>query len=78
MYKEKRDALEKKMRKSDGCDMEEFGRLESSKKTIAILGYRWWPQTAKQDRDSIIKQFYVVYGGSVRSAQMLEVSLVGY
>ena len=34
--KEKRDALEE-MRKLDECDMEEFGRLESSEKTIAIL-----------------------------------------
>ena len=39
------------------CDMEEFGRLESSEKTIAILGDRWWPQTAKQDGDRIRKQF---------------------
>ena len=37
--------------------MEEFGRLESSEKTIAILGDRWWPQTAKQDGDGISKQF---------------------
>ena len=45
------------MRKIDGCDMQEFGRLESSEKTIAILGDRWWPQTAKQDGDGISKQF---------------------
>ena len=37
--------------------MEEFGRLESSEKTIAILGGRWWPQTAKQDGDRIRHQF---------------------
>ena len=37
------------MGKLDVCDMKEFGRLESSEKTIAILGDRWWPQTAKQD-----------------------------
>ena len=37
------------MEKLDVCDMEDFGRLESSAKTIAILGDRWWPQTAKQD-----------------------------
>ena len=37
--------------------MEEFGRLESSEKTIAILGDRWWPQTANQDGDKISKQF---------------------
>ena len=45
------------MRKLDVCGMEEFGKLESSEKTIAILGDRWWPQTAKQDGDSIRKQF---------------------
>ena len=39
VYKEERDASE--MRKLDVCDMEEFGRLESSEKTIAILGDRW-------------------------------------
>ena len=44
------------MRKLDVCDMEEFGRLESSEKTIAILGDRWWPQTAKQDGNRISKQ----------------------
>ena len=38
IYKEERDALE--MRKVDECDMEEFGRVESSEKTIAILGDR--------------------------------------
>ena len=37
--------------------MEEFGRLESSEKTIAILGDRWWPQAAKQDGDRISIQF---------------------
>ena len=45
------------MRKVDACDMEEFGRLESSEKTNVILGGRWWPQTAKQDGDRISKQF---------------------
>ena len=45
------------MRKLDVCDMGEFGRLESSEKTIAILGDRWWPQMAKQDGDRISKQF---------------------
>ena len=57
IYKEKRNVLEEEMRKLDDCDMEEFGRLESSDKTIAILGDRWWPQTAKQDGDRISKQF---------------------
>ena len=49
--------LEEEVRKLDVCDMEEFDRLESSEKTIAILGNRWWPQTAKQDGDRISKQF---------------------
>ena len=54
IYKEERDALEE-MRKFDVCDMEEFGRLESSEKTIAIVDR--WPQTAKQDGDRISKPF---------------------
>ena len=49
--------LDEEMRKLGGCDMEEFDRLESSEKTNAILGDRWWPQTAKQDGDRISKQF---------------------
>ena len=36
--------------------MEEFGRLESSEKMIAVLAHRRWPQTAKQDGDRISKQ----------------------
>ena len=54
--KEERDALEEEMRKLDVCDMEEFGRPESSEKTIAIREDRWWPQKAKQDGDRISKQ----------------------
>ena len=57
IYKERRDLLEEGMRKLNVCDVEELGRLESNDKTIAILGDRWWPQTAKQDRDRISKQF---------------------
>ena len=67
------------MRKSGVCDMEEFDGLESREKTIAIVGHRWWLRTAKQDRDRTSKQFLrtVVYGRSVMSAQILEVSLLG-
>ena len=36
--------------------MEEFCRLESSERTIAILGDTWWPQTTKQDGDRLSKQ----------------------
>ena len=42
--------------------MEKFGTLDSSEKTIAILGDRWWPHTAKQKGDKIRKRFYVAYG----------------
>ena len=56
------------MRKLDVYDMEEFGRLESSNKAIAILGDNWWPQTAKQDGDRTIKHFpHVINGRSVMS-----------
>ena len=57
IFKKDRDALEEETRKLDVCDMEEFGRLKRSEKTIAILGDRWWPQTAKQDGDRINNQF---------------------
>ena len=45
------------MKKLGECDMEEFGRLESSEKTMAVLGDRWWPHTAKQEGDRISKHF---------------------
>ena len=38
IYKEKRDTLEEEVRILDVCDMEEFCRLESSDKKIAVLG----------------------------------------
>ena len=34
-----------------------FEALDSREKTIAILGDRCWPQTAKQDGDNICKRF---------------------
>ena len=40
MYKEGRDVLEEK-REIDECDIEEFGTIASSEKTIAILGDKW-------------------------------------
>ena len=47
MYKEERGVLE--VRQIDECDVDKFGTLDSSERTIAILGERWWPQTAKQE-----------------------------
>ena len=53
MYKEERDVFEE-MRKIDECGMEKFDTLDNNeKKTIAILGDRWWAQTAKQQGDII-------------------------
>ena len=49
IYKEERDALEEEMRSISECNMEKFGTLDSSEKTISILGDRCWPQTAKQE-----------------------------
>ena len=63
------------MMKLDEWDMEEFGRLESREKTIAILGDIWWPQTAKQEGDGISKPFLCSIWKSVMRAQLLEVSI---
>ena len=49
--------LEKEKRGIDERDLEEFVTPDSSEKTIAILGDRWWPQAAKQEGDEISKKF---------------------
>ena len=78
LYKEERDVLEGEMRELDKSGKKSFDALDSREKTIAILGDRWWPQTAKQDGDKICRRFlcsvwkkrneYLVVGGvSVRS-----------
>ena len=45
------------MRETNECNLEEFDTLDSSEKTIAILGDRWWPQAAKQEGDKIDVKF---------------------
>ena len=65
------------MRKIDECDMEKVGTLDSSEKTIAILGDRWWPQKTKQQGDKASKKLLCNIWKSAMSAQMLEVSLLG-
>ena len=37
--------------------MEKFGALDSNDKMTPILGDRWWPQTATQERGKISKNF---------------------
>ena len=51
LYKEERDVLEGGMRDVNKRVMESFDALDSREKTIAMLGDRWWPQTAKLDGD---------------------------
>ena len=60
MCKEARDVLAEEMRLIDYCDMEKFGTLDHSEKTIAILGDRWWPQTASE-RGKVSETFHVIY-----------------
>ena len=51
---------QEEMRIIDECDMGKFGTLDSSEKTIAILGNKWRPQTAKQKGFKVSKnKFYV-------------------
>ena len=73
--KEERDALEEEMRKLDVCDMEEFGRLESSGKTIVSYGIDGGRRRRNRTGIGSANSFYVVHGRSVMSAQMLEVSI---
>ena len=61
IYKEERDVLEGDMRKIDECDMENFVTLDSSEKTIAILGDKSWPRTAKQQGGEITEMFLMSY-----------------
>ena len=57
LYNEKRGIVGKEMREVKEGRIESFDALDSREKTIAILGDRWWPQTAKQDGDKICKRF---------------------
>ena len=57
LYKEERDVLEGEMRELDKSGKKSFDALDSREKTIAILGDRWWPQTAIQEGDKKSKRF---------------------
>ena len=39
--------------------MEKFGTIDSSEKTVAILGdtCRWWPQTVMEDMEDIEEKY---------------------
>ena len=77
LYKEERDGLELKMRRTDACDTEKFGTLRVGEKTATVSGDEWWPRTAKDEGDNVIEQNYVMRGRDVLSAQRLEASLIG-
>ena len=49
--------LKEQMNKLNECAMGKLGTLDSSERTIAILGDRWWPQTTTQEGDKISKTF---------------------
>ena len=49
LYKDERDILLEEMREVKEGGIKSFDALDSREKTIAILGDRLWPQTAKQD-----------------------------
>ena len=71
--------LDGEMGKINVCDMENFGTPGSSEKTIAVVGDRWWPQTAKQEGDTISKKLLCEICEKMNiyiSARMLEVSLL--
>ena len=82
LYKEDRD-VSQEMRKINECDMIKFrfGTLDSEK-TIAIVGDRWWPQTArwpqtaKQEGDKISRRCLCNVSKNAMSARILEVSLL--
>ena len=69
--------LEEGMMEIDECDTDEFGTLDSSEKTIAILADRWWPHAAKQKGGEYRNHnySYAIYGINVMSAHILEISL---
>ena len=80
LYQEERDVLQGEMRDLNKSGMKSFDALDSREKTIAILGDRWWPQTAKQEGIDKLKASYVilVHRNNVMSAQYIGgVSLLG-
>ena len=76
MHKEERDVLEEATREISECDME-LGTLDSSEKTIAILGDIDGGQRQRSRKGARASNFfYVINGNNVTSAQLLEVSLL--
>ena len=77
LYNEERNVLYiEEMNNIDKYNMEKYSTLDSSEKTIAILGDRW-PQMAKQERDKVCANKCEIDKRDVLSAKMLEVPLFG-
>ena len=55
MYKGGTGCIARGDENNDECAMEEFGTLDNSEKTFAILGNTCWPQAAKQEGDKSSK-----------------------
>ena len=55
----KRPNVLEETRKIDECDMEKFGTPDRREKTIAMLGDRSWPNTAKQEGDKKSKTVFI-------------------
>ena len=66
LRKEERNVFEDGISNIDGCDMKKFCTMSFIEKTIAVLGDKWWPQTAKEEGNKISKPCYqyVSYGGT--------------
>ncbi|CAB1117900.1 unnamed protein product [Ectocarpus sp. CCAP 1310/34] len=56
LYRKEREDLEEDMRQR-GCDMDKFGKLDDSEKTITVIEDRWWAQEAVEDGDKMCKKF---------------------
>lgn len=59
VQKEGRDVLEEGMWELKEGSMKSLGARDSSEKTIAVLGGRWWPHTAKQEGDNTCVMVFV-------------------
>ena len=56
MYQEGRDVLDRELWALSKSSMESIDAVDSGEKTIAIIGDRWWPQTAEQGGDEICRR----------------------
>ena len=75
--REERDVLVEEMRKIDECDMGEFSVHSEVARKRSLSWEIDGGHRRPQRKEIICTLFFVVYGTSVVSAQMLELSLLG-